>query len=252
MCWIPSGEFLMGSPPGEPYRSADEYQHLVKILNGFWMSKYPVTQGQWFSVMGNRPSVYGNRCELINMLLGESKEQWKALPVENVSWTNICGNRSLQSDGFLDKANSTTPIGWCFKLPSETEWEYACRAGTTTAFNNGERLARFSLWSGNLSKLGWYEMNSGDKPHPVGQKAPNAWGLHDMHGNVWEWCSSCFSKYPEVVTTDSLDPPVGLTRVNRGGSWASRPKNCRSASRSSNEPDYKSKRLGFRLVLCPH
>lgn len=248
MCWIPPGKFMMGSPLDEPLRVADERQHLAELTKGFWMAKYAVTQEEWFAVMGTRPSAFGKQGKLMNVLSGTG-DHWKALPVESVSWMDICGNNN-RTGGFLEKINSKVPRGWRFDLPSETQWEYACRAGTTTAFNNGGGLARFSsLWSRNLSKLGWYRENNSEKIHPVGKKMPNIWGLHDMHGNVWEWCSNSYYDYPKGGTLDPIGPSVGEGRVNRGGGWASGPKQCRSAFRSWDKEEFSSKRLGFRLIL---
>ncbi len=251
MCWIPPGEFLMGSPLEESGRDDDEGQHLVKIKKGFWMSRNPVTQGQWHAVSNTRPSTFGKRGKLNSLLFGSNDEQWMILPVESVSWMDICGN-SRRTGGFLGIVNLRAPDGWSFDLPSEVEWEYACRAGSKAAFNDGSDLGLFSSltsWSPSLSKLGWYNENSNDKVHPVGEKVPNAWGLCDMHGNVWEWCSSCYEKYPEAVTNHPPEPPISQERVNRGGGWASSPKQCRSAFRSTDLPFHKSKRLGFRMIL---
>jgi len=248
MCWIPPGEFMMGSPVGAPRRVADEDPHLVKLSNGFWMSKCPVTQGQWFALMGTRPSTFGQQGKMRSLLTGGAGDQWVALPVESVSWMNICGDNQ-RSGGFLGKANFSAPTGWRFDLPSEGEWEYACRAGTATDFNNGGGLSRFAIWSSNLSKLGWCCDNSYDKTHPVARKIPNSWGLQDMHGNVWEWCSDYYAEYPKVRAIDPSGPLIGVGRVNRGGSWASNPKQCRSAFRSWDKQEHGSRRLGFRLVL---
>jgi len=116
-------------------------------------------------------------------------------------------------------------------------------------FNNRAGLSWSLIWNRNLLKLGWYSDNSFDKTYPVGRKIQNAWGLHDMHGNVWEWCSDYYGEYPTVPSTDPSAPPVGVERYNRGGCWASSAKYCRSAFRSSDKPGHSSKRLGFRLVL---
>jgi formylglycine-generating enzyme required for sulfatase activity len=247
MCWIPPGKFTMGSHVKESRRNTDENLHLVEFSRGFWMAKYSLMQEQWFAVMGTRPSAFGKRGKL-RSLIGGSGEQWKVLPVESVSWIDICGNNHRRG-GFLGMVSPSAPRGWRFDLPSETQWEYACRAGTTTAFNNGGGLARFSLWSSNLSKLGWYAQNNGERIHPVGQKLPNSWGLYDMHGNVREWCSDHYGEYPKVAKIDPLGPLVGEGRVNRGGGWSSNLKSCRSACRSFDKEEHSSKRLGFRLIL---
>jgi formylglycine-generating enzyme required for sulfatase activity len=124
-------------------------------------------------------------------------------------------------------------------LPTEAQWEYACRAGTTGDY------------AGNLDEMGWYGSNSGNKPHPVGQKRANAWGLHDMHGNVWEWCLDWYGNYPGGSVTDPKGAGSGSVRVLRGGCWNYVAGNCRSANRGGNVPGFRNGSLGFRLVLAP-
>jgi formylglycine-generating enzyme required for sulfatase activity len=160
MCWIPPGDFLMGSPEDEVGHRDNETQHRVKITQGFWLAKTPTTQRQWSAVMGNNPSHFKG---------GD-------LPVEQVSWSDICGGES-RAGGFLGKLNQFASAGGKFDLPTEAQWEYACRAGTTGPY------------AGDLDEVAWYHANSRLRTHPVGLKKSNDWGLNDMHGNVCEWCA---------------------------------------------------------------
>ena len=217
-CWIPPGEFMMGSPEGEPDRSSNETQCRVTLTHGFWLGKYPVTQAQWQGVMGSNPSYY----------------EGADLPVENVSWLDICGDESRRG-GFLGKVGRMAPEGWRYDLPSEAQWEYACRAGTTTAYSFGDDPARSEEYA-------WYAANSDSTTHPVGQKLPNAWGLHDMHGNVWEWCTDWFA-----VDLPGLGPRRGL----RGGYWSLDAFSARCADSRINFPDTALSSDGFRAVLAP-
>ena len=216
MCWIPAGSFDMGSPNGEQDRDGDEGPvHRVTFAAGFWLGKYEVTQGQWEAVMGNNPSSFSGADH----------------PVERVSWTDIQGFESA--------------LGNAFRLPSEAEWEYACRAGTTTRFYWGD--------DGNYSQIGsyaWYTSNSSSATHPVGQKTVNAWGLYDMSGNVWEWCEDWYhSDYTDAPSDGSAwVSPSGSYRVLRGGSWSSNARSCRSANRGSLDPSSRYIGLGFRLL----
>ena len=236
MCWIPPGGFLMGSPKDELGRTKDETQHQVKISQGFWMGKYPVTQRQWEAVMGNRPSYYGH--SLLENLLedSEGKVVWKGLPVEQVTWYDICGN-DKRMGGFLGQANAKSPRGFAFDLPTGAEWEYACRAGTTGSY------------AGDLDSMAWYSQNSRHQTHQVGEKSSNDWGLHDMHGNVWEWCSDWNGAYTKTEAVDPQGPVTGFIRVIRGGAWISDCNGCRSANRHGFGPEASARYLGFRLVL---
>ncbi len=152
-------------------------------------------------------------------------------PVESVSWEDC--------QAFIKKLNEDS--GGSYRLPTEAEWEYACRAGTTTAYGFGSSSA-------NLSTYAWYDSNSGSKTHPVGGKKANAWGLHDMHGNVWEWCSDWFGDYPSGPVTDPKGPDSGSERVERGGTWYYYHGYARSANRSRDLPEPTFNHLGFRLV----
>ena len=213
--WIAPGSFLMGSPADEEGRSADELQHEVRISEGFWMKKYEVTQGEWESVMGANPSHFSNcgpRC-----------------PVEQVSW--------FDTEEFMQRLNGReSGKGYRYQLPTEAEWEYAARAGTTGA--------RYGV----LDLIAWYGDNSGSETHPVGQKGANAWGLHDMLGNVWEWTGDWYGRYPSGSVTDPQGPSTGSYRVIRGGGWSDRARGVRSADRGGGSPGVRDLNIGFRLV----
>ncbi|MBR0238567.1 MAG: formylglycine-generating enzyme family protein [Thermoguttaceae bacterium] len=207
--WAPAGTFTMGSPESEEERDDDEAQHRVTLTKGFWIMETEVTQKQWIMIMGNNPSNF----------------EGDDLPVENVSW-NDC----------QEFCKRCARLGMSVQLPTETQWEYACRAGTTEPY------------AGNLNEMAWYSSNSGSKTHPVGTKKPNSWGLYDMHGNVWEWCLGWKAKYPKGKVTDPSDSSKGSFCVNRGGSWISAAKICRSAERDHLIPTYRYFSLGFRCV----
>ena len=217
MVWCPPGEFLMGSPEDEADSLDDETQHRVTLTRGFWMAKTETTQGQWERVMGENPSAF----------------EGEDLPVENVSWDDV--------QGWLEKMNETTPLpsGWKWALPTEAQWEYACRAGTESAF------------AGYLDEMAWYDENSGSTTNPVGTKKANAWGLHDMHGNVWEWCSDWYGDYSSGSSSDPTGATTGVGRVIRGGSWNLGARGCRSAYRHWNAPGFRLSVLGFRPALVP-
>ena len=210
-CWCPAGEFEMGSTNGD---SNEKPIHTVKLTRGFWMLQTEVTQEMWKSVMGENPSYF----------TGDK------LPVERVSW------------GACDKfCQNLRAKGLNVQLPTEAQWEYACRAGTTGDY------------AGNLDEMAWYDDNSGSKTHEVGLKKPNQWGLYDMHGNVWEWCSDWYGNYPNGTVTDPTGPTSGSSRVNRGGSWHCFAGTCRSANRDwdYDSPDDRYSILGLRLVWAP-
>lgn len=234
---IPAGEFLMGSPEEEEHRDyseLDETQHWVTISRPFWMGKYPVTQSQWEAVMGDNPSRF--------------KEAGKDAPVENVSWEEameFCRevNRREAREGRL-------PQGYEFTLPTEAQWEYACRAGTTTVFHFGDSLSSHQAnFDGNHPYGDAEEGPFLDTTTPVGKYRPNAWGLYDMHGNVWEWCHDWFGNYPSGSVTDPAGPNSGTDRVRRGGSWIYDGKYCRSANRGRVTPGFRNLTLGFRPSL---
>jgi formylglycine-generating enzyme required for sulfatase activity len=227
---VPAGEFMMGSDKNKP----EQPVHKVVISREFEMGKCEVTQEQWQSVMGNNPSYF----------------KGKRLPVEQVSWDD--------AQKFISVLNNNSKK-YTYRLPTEAEWEYACRAGTTGEF------------AGNLDAMGWYANNSGIKrlnipadqltkkelakieqnkcrTHSVGRKQPNAWGLYDMHGNVYEWCSDWDGDYRSDVVVDPQGPSSGQFRVIRGGAWIVDSDACRSAHRHSFTPNTSSFHVGFRLV----
>ncbi len=212
---IPAGSFTMGSPENEAGRGAGEAQRRVTLSQGFWLGKYEVTQAQWTRVMGSNPSDFE----------GDNR------PVDFVSWD--------AAQQFISKLNKTA--SGPYRLPTEAEWEYACRAGSTWAFAYGNR-------DGPLNNYSWYSANSGRNTHAVGRKKPNAWGLYDMHGNVWEWCQDWYGDYPVGDATDPAGPSSGQLRVLRGGSWAVSAINCRAAYRPRNTPGYRYISAGFRVV----
>lgn len=213
LAYIPPGEFEMGSPIDEKGRAEDELQHRVKLTRAFRIGVTEVTQGQWEKVMGyNRSNFKGSD-----------------LPVEKMSWR--------EAVAFCKKLSKDE--GKVYRLPTEAEWEYACRAGATGAFGG----------TGNIDEMAWYADNSEEKSHPVGTKKANAWGLYDMHGNVSEWCSDRYgAEYAEGEAVDPEGPAVGTYRVVRGGSWSHFARACRCAARSSVPESYQLRQTGFRVV----
>jgi len=209
---VPAGQFLMGSPVSEAQRGDDESQHQVTISKPFWMGKYEVTQEQWQAIMGSNPSRF----------------QGSKNPVEMVSWDDC---RS-----FVAKLNEK--VTWRgFRLPTEAEWEWACRAGAATRFSFGDSDT-------SLAEYAWFDWNSSSRTHQVGEKKPNAWGLYDMHGNVWEWCASPFTSHYDGNESKSEDAP-GRFRVLRGGSWSYRPRYLPSA-----HPDWSLPDVRFNPRYC--
>lgn len=226
--YISPGTFVMGSPEHEPGRRSDEMQHEVTVTKGYFIQTTPVTQKQWEAVMGSNPS---------NFLQGGEE-----CPVEGVS-LNDC----LE---FIWRLNNKR--NYPYRLPTEAEWEYACRAGAATAFFNGE-ITEEALWRFDpcLDKIGWYCGNSGKTTHPVAEKQPNAWGLYDMHGNVCEWCNDQYGEYPMGSQFDPQGVTLGQGCVARGGSWQSESRDCRAARRFCYSPNFRSNFVGFRLVREP-
>lgn len=222
LVWCPPGSFLMGSPDCEAGRFDDEAQHRVTLTRGFWMGKYPVTQRQWEAVMGVTPSRF--------------KDAGPDAPVETVNWDDCKAFVRKLHKKLAARGDVRSLDGGTFSLPTEAEWEYACRAGAVGPY------------AGNLDDMAWYCENSGSTTHPVGQKRPNAWGLHDMHGNVWEWCQSGYGSYPLGSVTDPAGPGSGSNRVRRGGGWNDYARYCRSAVRFSFAPGDRFFNLGLRLV----
>ena len=219
---IGPGEFLMGSPGNEPESDAGETPHRVKITKGFFLQATEVTQKQWRLVMGNDPSNF----------------KGDDLPVEQVSWDDaaeFCQKVSAKEAGGPEPRRG----GKTYRLPTEAEWEYACRAGSKGSYAG----------TGKLDDMGWHEGNSGGKTHDVGQKRPNAWGLYDMHGNVWEWCADWYGEYGGGAETDPTGPGSGTARVHRGGCWFYYPRYCRSAYRYRYAPGIRYNINGFRPAV---
>jgi formylglycine-generating enzyme required for sulfatase activity len=215
---IPAGRFMMGCSQGDEQCYADEKpQCEVQITRSFQLGKYEVTQGQWAKVMGSNPSKFK----------GED-----SLPVENVSWNDV--------QRFIANLNALND-GHRYRLPTEAEWEYAARGGTT------------GVYYGNLDEIGWYAKNSGSKPHPVGQKQPNGFGLYDMLGNVWEWCADGYDKnyYGSSPGSDPKGPDSAQGRVLRGGSWDDISNNARASSRVGVVPFVRGNAIGFRVCREP-
>ena len=216
MALVPAGKFKMGSPASEKGRSDGETQHEVTLTKPFYMGKYEVTQEQWESVMGKNPS----------------RQKGAKLPVTNVSWEDC--------QAFIKKLNDKTKGG--YRLPTEAEWEFACRAGTSTAYSFGTKIRLKDSNCADL-KIG--------KPLPVGSFKPNTYGLYDMHGNVWEWCEDWFGDYSTGTVTDPIGPVVGQVRVLRGGSFNFNASYARSSSRNYFTPSYRNFNNGFRLARTP-
>jgi len=227
---IPAGTFMMGSPLNEPGRDSDETQHRVTLTKPFYVQTTEVTQGQWKTVMGTTTITQG--CLFpVKGQVPNNPSQFKNCgddcPVERLSW-NDCQE-------FIRKLNQREGNG-TYRFPTEAEWEYACRSGTAGPYYD------------ELDRSGWYEGNSGGGTKPVALKAPSAWGLYDMHGNVWEWCLDWYGNYPAGSVTDPEGPSMGSSHVCRGSSWSDRPRFCRSANRGRNGPSHRGDGLGFRLA----
>ncbi|MDN5308710.1 MAG: hypothetical protein PWP14_104 [Methanolobus sp.] len=217
------GMQFMLIPPCEPRTDQNEYTDEgaaceIAVSKPFYLGKYPVTQMEWKEVMGSDPSCFE----------GDDR------PVECVSWKDVLD--------FIRKLNENEGIGK-YRLPTEDEWEYACRAGTATRYSFGDA-------DSELGEYAWYYRNSGHGTHPVGQKKPNPWGLYDMHGNVWEWCYYRYHEIYEDSLADTSSWVVGSVPgpVLRGGSWVNYPKKCRSSYSIGFHPNYGHYSLGFRLV----
>ena len=285
MVWIPPGNFIMGSPASEPFHKTDESpQTRITLTKGFWLGKTAVTIGQWKRVMG-----LGVRGQLAKMLhddtlyeLGGKKQTVRDfmrfsrdagpgrylaneddnLPMYFVSWNDVMKYCKILNE--RERAAGNLAKGYEFNLPTEAQWEYACRAGTTNATYAGSMVVE-GRRSPVLDHIAWYDANSPDDytgngfnvsgrkggPRQVAQKQPNAWGLYDMEGDIWEWCRDWYGAYPGGSLTDPGGPATGTDRVNRGGSFGSGAGDERSANRAKNPPAEASAYRGFRLALCP-
>jgi formylglycine-generating enzyme required for sulfatase activity/uncharacterized membrane protein YhaH (DUF805 family) len=225
--WCPPGRFTMGSPASEQGRFDREAQVEVTLSEGFWLGKYEVTQEEWERVMNTNPSAF----------TGDPSR-----PVEKVSWHDAVAYCAALTTS--ERAAGHCPATWSYRLPTEAEWEYACRAGTTTRFSFGDDDTL-------LTNYAWYGSNSDSTTHPVGQKRANPWGLYDMHGNVFEWCQDWYGDYPAGSATDPQGPQGGSLRVLRGGSWGDFAGLARCANRGSLDPVLAIIFGGFRAVLAP-
>jgi formylglycine-generating enzyme required for sulfatase activity len=262
MIYVAPGSFMMGSPSTEEGRFDDETQHHVTLTKGYWLGETEVTQAQWESVMGDNPSRFKSASR----------------PVETVSWEDC--------QKFIAKVNheARRQFGGDARLPTEAEWECACRAGSRTALSNGKLTIKGKNNGPELDEVAWYGGNSsvgfelskgydcsgwpekqyeGTKAgtHPVAKKTKNPWGFYDMHGNVWEWCQDWYGAYPSGAVTDPTGQASGGRRVLRGGSWSinawgcrsalrswySYARDCRSASRDGLGPGDRNVNCGFRL-----
>ena len=226
---VPAGTFRMGTDqvihaddhwkdcPSCPSRNDSERPaHTVTIRRDFWMGQYPVTQGQWQAVMGRNPA--------------QHQAAGPVAPVEQVNWNDV--------QAFLAAVNAAQSR-WTVRLPTEAEWEYAARAGSSVDPY------------GPLDRIAWYGGNSGNTTHPVGQKKPNAFGLYDMLGNVWQWCQDWYGPYPDSSVVDPQGPPTGDLHVTRGGCYYCPPIHERAARRNRDVVDHVSFNMGFRIVAVP-
>jgi formylglycine-generating enzyme required for sulfatase activity len=250
LVFIQPGTFMMGSPTNEAERDASETQHTVTISRGFWMGKYLVTQGDYFAVVGSNPSFFDGVAPN-----GTNYGTDLTRPVESLGWfdaTNYCAMRTQQ-----ERAGGLIPTNYVYRLPTESEWEYAARAGTTTAFYLGSGL---HSGQGNFDGQYEYDVSVGTinnssgiylgQTTAVGSYAANGWGLYDMIGNVSEWCQDWYGEYPAGSVTDPQGAATGRIRVVRGGRWLFFAVGCRSANRNGGFPEGGGNAVGFRVVLA--
>ena len=229
---ISKGTFMMGSPESEQGRNEIENQHEVTISKDYYLGLFEVTQGQYEKMMGKNPSRFQG-----DNLRGDSlRRDSTNHPVEQVSWGDAVKFCKKLSDLPEEKK-----AGRVYRLPTEAEWEYACRAGSKSAYSFGES-------SKSLGDYAWFDQNSNRQTHPVGEKKANAWGLYDMHGNVWEWCSDWYGQYPKGAVSDPVGTRESSNRVFRGGSWYDHFEYCRSARRLGYFPSGRDD-FGFRVAL---
>lgn len=223
LLWVEPGSFTMGSPADEPRRDkAEGPTFQVTLTRGFWLGKTEVTQAQYAAITGANPATF--------------QAAGPRAPVDRVSWLDaIAFCRRLTA---RERAAGRLPAGHRFTLPTEAQWEYAFRAGTTGAY------------PGEPDAMGWFDGNSGATTHPVATKRPNPWGFHDMSGNVLEWCLDWYGPYPRQPSTDPAGPDRGYYRIARGGSWRTSVDTGRSAARGGGSPGRLDYTLGFRLALC--
>lgn len=224
LLWVKPGSFTMGSAVDEPERhKAEGPQTRVTLTKGFWLGKTEVTQAQYEAIAGENPSTF--------------KNVGKDAPVERVSWIGAMAFCEKLNE--RERAAGRLPEGYAYTLPTEAQWEYAYRAGTTGEYPR------------DPASMAWNKGNSGETTHTVAQKAPNPWGFYDMAGNILEWCYDWYGDYPGGELTDPSGPRRGYYRTARGGSWRVESRVCRSAARSGGSAAREDYTLGFRLALCP-
>ena len=233
LCWVePTGGdgFQMGAYADDKHREDDQKLHPVILTRGFWLGQTEVTQALWVALMGSNPSGFK----------GDN------LPVETVSWDDAMAFcRKLTA---RERAAGRLSEAYQFTLQTEAQWEFACRSGSRGHFaGESDGLSGGASW--NVAEVAWYERNADQQTHPVGKKRPNYWGLHDMHGNVAEWCRDWYGEYPGGLVTDPTGPSSGRDRVYRGGSWRLDAKGCVSANRMQMAPSFRDSTIGFRLAL---
>ena len=248
---IQSGRFTMGSQTSEEGSKEHETLHKVELTQPYYLGTTEVTENQWAQVMG--PSMITEMVEerdpktkrFIRKIEKQSPNPMlgSQLPKTSVSW-----EEAVKFCQRLSELPEEKKEGRTYRLPTEAEWEYACRAGTSTAYSFGDRAT-------SLGDYAWFVVNSKRNNirtrYPVGTKKPNAWGLYDMHGNVWEWCSDWYGPYPEGFVTDPQGPSKGSVHVRRGGSWDCLAVDCRSAFRFGVDQYYRDNDFGFRIALSP-
>ena len=222
MLWVKPGSFSMGSPVSEAKRNDDEAQYQVTLTKGFYLGKHEVTQAQWEQVMGSNPSEFK----------GADR------PVEKVSWGDAVAFCKKLTE--TERRAGRLQDGMDYQLPTEAQWEYACRAGTTWAFSWGNTV---------IASNANYDATAINQTRDVGQYAPNPWGFFDMHGNVGEWCADWYGNYPSGAVRDPVGPETGSARVARGGSWRNDGMELPSARRGTNSPSGRHNNLGFRVGL---
>jgi formylglycine-generating enzyme required for sulfatase activity len=228
---IPKGSFKMGLSEYMEVLARGELQHEVTISKDYYLGVTEVTQGQYEKVIGTNPSYFQKQVT--------SEEDRSLYPVEQVSWAD-----AVEFCKTLSELPEEKKAGRVYRLPTEAQWEYACRAGSKSAYSFGES-------SKSLGDYAWFYENSNGQTHPVGEKKANAWGLYDMQGNVWEWCSDWYGQYPKGAVSDPVGPREGSFRVIRGGSYFSEAANCRSANHNRHDPSDRFHYYGFRVALSP-